>query len=460
MNRSRKLVLVALVLALAGAILCELLLRIHVEGQKGGWLASVCGGEDQGCDKVVNSSWGVFPPASSRGSAPAMIGTDTPERVKGVPVAALGLFYFSCLAIWFAAVGRARGAGRSWLHGFVVVVCFGGVLGSVFYSTIMAVVIGAWCPLCLSAHVCNFLLLGCVVRIWFLERTHRKARHADSGKGKAPPTPVHPTLSYATVVLVLIAAVCTAEWKGYRAAAVEAERDELAEALQGFRGDEEWLETSYYKSPKYYDNAAQRKRPSDLILNLRPDDPIIPTKWKGTRNTLVMFSDIECPSCFRFEKRLKEEIRPLYSGHLRIVYKHNPLTNMHPNAMKGAQGLEAARLQVKFWELHDLLLENRETLASFDYKAAAKQLGMNVDRFMRDMFSRAVADRIKEDVATAKSVGVGHTTPGVFLNGRNVNKRIRDLIAFWRNRSEDLKKIRLDGGALWGADELLPLLEK
>ena len=97
MNLPRWTLAVSFFLSLIGAFLSGALLRVHVAGKgAGGFLAVVCGGEGAGCDKVVHSRWAVVPPAKPATGDPS---SDAASRRGSLPVAAIGLFYFSILTI-------------------------------------------------------------------------------------------------------------------------------------------------------------------------------------------------------------------------------------------------------------------------------------------------------------------------------------------------------------------------
>lgn len=131
--------------------------------------------------------------------------------------------------------------------------------------------------------------------------------------------------------------------------------------------------------------------------------------------TLVEFSDFACPFCSNTTGIL-EELRAELGDDLRYVFRHLPLTDVHSEALAAAKAAEAAGLQGRFWEMHDLLFANQDRLAPEDLVAHAGTLGLDVDRFLEDM--EAEADiRVREDVAAAEASGVTGT-PTFFIAGR------------------------------------------
>lgn len=134
------------------------------------------------------------------------------------------------------------------------------------------------------------------------------------------------------------------------------------------------------------------------------------------------FGDFECPPCGAFHPILKQ-MHEEFGDKLHITFREFPLA-MHQHAVPAASAAEAAGLQGKFWEMHALIFEHQnEWKASFDvrpiFEGYAKQLGLDVERFKRDVMSDRVEQRIYLDNKRGHSMGVG-STPTVFLNGREV----------------------------------------
>jgi protein-disulfide isomerase len=139
---------------------------------------------------------------------------------------------------------------------------------------------------------------------------------------------------------------------------------------------------------------------------------------------LVEYSDLQCPACAYFQpilKKLTEE--PELAGKIRLVFRNFPLRSIHPNAQQAAQAVEAAHLQGKFWEMHDLLFERQARWSGLTAGAArtqfiayAGELGLDVAKFERDLTSDAVRDHVAADVSSGELSGVSGT-PTFYLNG-------------------------------------------
>ncbi|NKZ02758.1 Na+/H+ antiporter NhaA [Actinomadura latina] len=131
--------------------------------------------------------------------------------------------------------------------------------------------------------------------------------------------------------------------------------------------------------------------------------------------TVVEYGDFECPYCGQAE----DVIRELLAGHgdVRYVWRHLPLTDVHPQARLAAQASEAAAEQDAFWEMHDLLLDHQDALQPKDLVRYAAELGLDVDRFRADLRANLGADQVAEDIDSADLSGVSGT-PTFFVNGR------------------------------------------
>jgi protein-disulfide isomerase len=132
--------------------------------------------------------------------------------------------------------------------------------------------------------------------------------------------------------------------------------------------------------------------------------------------TLVEYGDYECPYCGQAEHVIRELLLS-FGDDLRYVWRHLPLTDVHPHAQIAAEAAEAAGAQGAFWKMHDTLLEHQDALRPLDLGTYARQLGLDVERFWDELRRHAHAPRIAEDVASADASGVSGT-PTFFINSR------------------------------------------
>jgi protein-disulfide isomerase len=149
--------------------------------------------------------------------------------------------------------------------------------------------------------------------------------------------------------------------------------------------------------------------------------------------TIVEFSDFQCPHCGAAHPELVRMLRE-FDGNVRLVYRYFPLSN-HSRALPAARAAEAARLQGKFWEMHDLLFENQRTLEDADLEKFAKQLGLDVAKFQADMRSDEVEKRVQSDRELGQKLGI-EATPSFFINGRPFRESVRTLAPYLKEELE------------------------
>ncbi len=130
--------------------------------------------------------------------------------------------------------------------------------------------------------------------------------------------------------------------------------------------------------------------------------------------TVVEYGDFECPYCGLAEPSVRELLRDF--GDVRYVWRHLPLTDVHPHAQLAAEATEAAAKQGKFWEMHDQLLEHQGALTVRDLIGYATSLGLDIERFTAHLRKHAGAARVAEDTDSADLSGVSGT-PTFFVNG-------------------------------------------
>ena len=131
--------------------------------------------------------------------------------------------------------------------------------------------------------------------------------------------------------------------------------------------------------------------------------------------TLVEYGDYECPYCGAAYPIVKE-LQAHMGDRLRFVVRNFPITTSHPHAEQAAEAAEASAAQGRFWEMHDLLYENQTQLRDQDLHAYAEQLGIDVERFDKDLAEHVHAPRVHEDFMSGVRSGV-NGTPSFYVNG-------------------------------------------
>jgi protein-disulfide isomerase len=120
-----------------------------------------------------------------------------------------------------------------------------------------------------------------------------------------------------------------------------------------------------------------------------------------------------------------DEVLKAYPKEVKFVYKQFPLTSIHQNALNAARAAVAAKMQGKFWEMHDKLFQNQQALQIDKLKEYAKDIGLDQAKFEADMASPEVQKQIDEDTKLAAQAQVSGT-PTLFLNGKRVTNRSVD----------------------------------
>jgi protein-disulfide isomerase len=130
--------------------------------------------------------------------------------------------------------------------------------------------------------------------------------------------------------------------------------------------------------------------------------------------TLVEYGDYECPYCGAAYPIVKE-IQETMGENLRFVFRNFPLTQIHPHAERAAEAAEAAGTQDHFWEMHDLLYENQRTLDDAHLLRFALVVGLDVERFARELETGEHQAKVREDFLSGARSGV-NGTPSFFIN--------------------------------------------
>jgi protein-disulfide isomerase len=146
------------------------------------------------------------------------------------------------------------------------------------------------------------------------------------------------------------------------------------------------------------------------------DEAIDHVRGPSGRPLIVEYGDYECPysrQAFREIQRLEEPPDPS----ARFAFRHFPLTEIHPHALAASAAAEAAALQDRFWDMHELLFHRQKALDDDDLRRYAAQIGLDVERFDRDRAGTIVLDRVRRDVESALASGEVRGTPTLFIDG-------------------------------------------
>jgi len=135
--------------------------------------------------------------------------------------------------------------------------------------------------------------------------------------------------------------------------------------------------------------------------------------------TVVKYGDYECPDCHRAHRIWLELVRPL-EKHVRYVYRHFPLLNIHPRALPSAEASEAAASQGKFWNMHELLFINPNKLEDKHLRAHAKDIGLDMKQFERELEEGIHREKIRRAYQQGLINGITGT-PTFYINGIRYN---------------------------------------
>lgn len=454
---SRRLILqiLAVVACAAAALVSYKLLAKHLTGSSGSaWFEAGCtaGEETSGvsCVAVLASPHSYWPPKRP----------GEPPGRPHIPVAFLGLVYFSMLGVWLAGVGQPA-TSRRWFHLIPLAWVLCGLVVSGRYTYIMYAALEEWCPWCVLTHVLNLLIAVCVILLWPPAHAADTVQLADAHAMPGALAPAVPA-SYPSWgrVLCTIAVMAVVVYGNYGQSGLLAVRKtnitlkQCFAAVKRIKADTARLVNNW--------------RLADVQeIAVRPDDPVRTKAAAGRASVeMVVFSDFGCPSCQRFATLLDEQIEALFDGRLeeeepalargalKIVFKHYPLDKqcnaqagrtVHPTACNAARIAEAVRLMAgndAFWEVHDLLFAQQAAEhpeGSYDIAGIADKLGLDVKRLSQEMESAAITLRIQEDTILAKACGV-RGTPAVFVEGRLVDPLAILEIEFWKAMVKQFKK--------------------
>ena len=157
--------------------------------------------------------------------------------------------------------------------------------------------------------------------------------------------------------------------------------------------------------------------PGDFASTLEPlDEAVDHVRGPADAHVILVYGDYECPYtrlAFREIERVEQELR----GNVRFAYRHYPLTEIHPHALTASAAAEAAAIQGRFWEMHELLFHRQKALEDEDLRGYAARLELDVARFEIDKTGAPVLERIRRDVESGDATGEVEGTPTIFIDG-------------------------------------------
>jgi protein-disulfide isomerase len=146
------------------------------------------------------------------------------------------------------------------------------------------------------------------------------------------------------------------------------------------------------------------------------EDGVDHVRGPAVARLIVEYGDYECPysrQAYRAIQRLESQL----SDGVRFAFRHFPLTEIHPHALAASRAAEAAALQDRFWQIHDVLFHHQKELEDEDLRRYATDLGLDLGRFDSDRGGEAVLDRIERDFRSGIESGEVRGTPTLFIDG-------------------------------------------
>ncbi len=173
---------------------------------------------------------------------------------------------------------------------------------------------------------------------------------------------------------------------------------------------------------------ARLRADQNRVLGDPQEIPIAGAPVRGpasARVTIVEFSDFECPYCTRAVAAI-DALLKTYPQTVKLIYKQFPL-EMHPHARLASEAALAAQEQGKFWEMHDKLFANSRQLSREKIFALARETGLDMTRFQKDIDSGKFIPRIDRDIREGEEAGVGGT-PTLFIDGKHYNGPVTEAV--------------------------------
>jgi protein-disulfide isomerase len=157
--------------------------------------------------------------------------------------------------------------------------------------------------------------------------------------------------------------------------------------------------------------------PEQRVATMEPLDAAVDhVRGSSAGRLIVEYGDYECPYSRKAFREIERLERRLPDG-VRFAFRHFPLTEIHPHALAAAAAAEAAALQDRFWDMHELLFHRQKALEDDDLRRYAVELDLDVVRFDSDRIGPGVLARVRRDVESGMASGEVRGTPTLFIDG-------------------------------------------
>jgi len=325
----------------------------------------------------------------------------------GIPVAGWGIVFYVTLVCLLVLAKALRQAFECEALVGALLLGTSGVCGSAALATSMLVGIAPFCPLCMVIHAINLAL---VPALWHLTgRSFGEIRNiVCSGInyvfGGKNGDSIEARWKVVGFVIPALIAIVVYQW-----VLVESNRHRVAGEHVFSRQE---ILATYESTPKQ-------------TMTIGADDPHLGPESAPLR--MVVFSNFQCPACRRFAQEINH-LADQFDDELVIYFKHFPLSTIcnpaaeidrHPRSCHAAWAAEAAQLQGRFWEYHDLMFSSDLKASDEMIRLIAHEIGLDLERFETDRKAENCRDRVEADIQLGIRLDVD-ATPTVFLNERRI----------------------------------------
>ena len=163
-------------------------------------------------------------------------------------------------------------------------------------------------------------------------------------------------------------------------------------------------------------NGVSARTGRDAIAIEPLDAQVDHVRGSAAGRLILEYGDYECPYSRRAYREI-QRVEHQLGGAVRFAFRHFPLMRIHPHAATAAAAAEAAAVQGRFWEMHDLLYHRQRALEDEDLLRYAGEIGLDVERFDRDRATDSVLRRVARDMSSGIESGQVRGTPTLFIDG-------------------------------------------
>ena len=150
--------------------------------------------------------------------------------------------------------------------------------------------------------------------------------------------------------------------------------------------------------------------PKDIFVG-NPDAPV----------TLMEFGEYESEDCAKANEIVKKLLQE-YEGKIKFQFRHFPLTKIHQRSMKAGEAAVAASQVGKFWEMHNILFENRRQLGTTSLKLYSREAGISNKHFLDELINSTYGWQVRNDLNEGIERGI-RDVPAFFVNGQLVTAK-------------------------------------